>query len=144
MQNEVYLMELIIERAFMQTLQDTLGVLPMRIENKLLKGYLSKIDFAFNDGLIKTITFVSSKEFLEILGKSLLGDCKFNDMEFCDLSQELANLTMGLAKVLAVKENVHFNIATPQIFGFGEFQDAQYHCLSFALDGAFCSLFIHP
>ena len=45
MQNEVYLMELIIERAFMQTLQDTLGVLPMRIENKLLKGYLSKIDF---------------------------------------------------------------------------------------------------
>ena len=55
-----------------------------------------------------------------------------------DLSQELANLTAGLAKVLAIKENRHFNSSTPVAFGLGEMQDAQNRCMNFSLNGALC------
>ncbi|MBX7490660.1 hypothetical protein [Helicobacter turcicus] len=136
-------MDLIIERAFVQVLQDTLGATPLRVEGKLLKGYLSNIDVAFEDGRRNAITFVSSKEFLESLGFCLFGENVSDDLELRDLSQELANLTIGLAKVLAVRENVSFNITTPRAFGFGEFQDVQSRCLNFELNGALCSLFMH-
>ncbi|TLD84541.1 hypothetical protein LS70_003060 [Helicobacter sp. MIT 11-5569] len=135
-------MDLIIEKAFVQVLQDTVGATPLRVEGKLLKGYLSNIDITFENGTHNTITFVTSKEFLESLGFGLFGENVSDDLELRDLSQELANLTIGLAKVLAVKENVKFNITTPRVFGFGEFQDAQYSCLNFALEGAPCSLFM--
>ncbi|EEO25519.1 hypothetical protein [Helicobacter winghamensis] len=136
-------MELIIKKAFMQVLKDTLGATPACVENKLLKGYLSSIDVAFEDGTHNTITFVSSKEFLEFLGEGLFGEIVSSELELRDLSQELANLTIGLAKVLAVRENVNFNITTPRVFGLGEFQNAHCKSLNFALNGATCSLFMH-
>ena len=67
-------MDLIIEKAFIQVLQDTLGVTPTRTDNKLLKGYLSKIDVVFESGLQTTITFVSAKEFLGVIGEGLFGE----------------------------------------------------------------------
>lgn len=136
-------MRLIIEKAFVQMLQDTIGTAPLHVANKLAEGYLSNIDITFEDGTHNTITFVSSKGFLESLGASLLGENVSSDLELRDLSQELANLTIGLAKVLAVKEDVRFNITAPRAFGFGEFQNAHCECLNFALDGASCSLFMH-
>ncbi|MCI5969397.1 hypothetical protein [Helicobacter sp.] len=136
-------MESIFEKAFIQVMQDTLGVIPLRIESKLLEGYLSSTDITFEDGMRSAITFVSSKEFLGTLAYGLLGENISEDLELRDLSQELVNLTVGLAKVLAVKEEMQFNAAIPRAFGFGEFQDAQCRCLNFALDGAPCSLFMH-
>ncbi len=135
-------MESIIERAFIQVLQDTLNQTPTRVSDKLIEGYLSNIDIVFNEGLQNTVTFVSSKEFLKSLGFGLFGENVTDDLELRDLSQELANLTMGLAKVLAIKENKRFNIKTPNVYGYGEFQDARCHYLSFALNGAQCSLFM--
>ena len=88
-------------------------------------------------------SLLCSKEFLESLGTGLFGENVSSDLELRDLSQELANLTIGLAKVLAVKENVNFNIATPRVFGLGEFQNAHCESLNFALNGAPCSLFMH-
>ena len=136
-------MDLIIEKAFIQVLQDTLGVTPTRTDNKLLKGYLSKIDVVFESCLQTTITFVSAKEFLGAIGEGLFGESSEDDLELRDLSQELANLTAGLAKVLAIKENMHFNISTPVAFGLGEMQDAQNRCMNFSLNGALCSLFLY-
>ena len=136
-------MDFIIEKAFIQVLQDTLGVTPIRTDNKLLKGYLSRIDVVFENGMQTTITFVSAKEFLGVIGEGLFGESSDDDLELRDLSRELANLTAGLAKVLAIKENMHFNIATPITFGFGEFQDTQNRCINFSLEGALCSLFLY-
>lgn len=59
---------------------------------------------AFEDGTHNTITFVSSKEFLEFLGEGLFGEIVSSELELRDLSQELANLTIGVAKVLAVRK----------------------------------------
>lgn len=135
-------MELIIKNAFVQVLQDTLGVVPLCVEAMLLEGYLASIDLLFEDGKRDTIAFVSSKEFLEVLGMGLFGESVASELELRDLSQELANLTIGLAKVLAVKEGIRFQIATPQTFGFCAWEASHCSCVSFALDGALCSVFL--
>lgn len=133
----------IIEKAFIQAIQDTLEKTPIRCDNKLLRGYLSSIDVIFDDNTKGTVTFVSSKEFLNILSLGLFGESAKDDLTLQDLSQELANLTIGLSKVLAIKEGKSFNINTPRVFGYGEFQDRKYNHLNFVLEGAPCSLFLH-
>ncbi|WP_026944096.1 hypothetical protein [Helicobacter rodentium] len=133
----------IIEKAFIQAIQDTLEKTPIRCDNKLLRGYLSSIDVIFDDNTKGTVTFVSSKEFLNVLSFGLFGESAKDDLTLQDLSQELANLTIGLSKVLAIKEGKNFNINTPRVFGYGEFQDRQYNHLNFVLEGAPCSLFLH-
>lgn len=133
----------IIEKAFIQAIQDTLEKTPIRCDNKLLRGYLSSIDVIFDDNTKGTVTFVSSKEFLDVLSLGLFGESAKDDLTLQDLSQELANLTIGLSKVLAIKEGKSFNINTPRVFGYGEFQDRKYNHLNFVLEGAPCSLFLH-
>lgn len=133
----------IIEKAFIQAIQDTLEKTPIRCDNKLLRGYLSSIDVIFDDNTKGTVTFVSSKEFLNVLSLGLFGESAKDDLTLQDLSQELANLTIGLSKVLAIKEGKSFNINTPRVFGYGEFQDRKYNHLNFVLEGAPCSLFLH-
>ncbi|WP_297810718.1 hypothetical protein [uncultured Helicobacter sp.] len=133
----------IIEKAFIQAMQDTLEKTPAPCNNKLLCGYLSSIDLIFDDDTKGTVTFVSSKEFLNVLSFGLFGENAKDDLSLQDLSQELANLTIGLSKVLAIKEGKSFNIKTPRVFGYGEFQDKQYNHLNFTLEGALCSLFLH-
>lgn len=133
----------IIEKAFIQAIQDTLEKTPIRCDNKLLRGYLSSIDVIFDDNTKGTVTFVSSREFLNVLSLGLFGESAKDDLTLQDLSQELANLTIGLSKVLAIKEGKSFNINTPRVFGYGEFQDRKYNHLNFVLEGAPCSLFLH-
>ncbi|MBD5165989.1 hypothetical protein [Helicobacter sp.] len=133
----------IIEKAFIQAIQDTLEKTPTRCNDKLLRGYISSIDLIFGDDTKGTVTFVSSKEFLNILSFGLFGEHAKDDLTLQDLSQELANLTIGLSKVIAIKEEKSFNINTPRVFGYGEFQDKQYNHLNFTLEGAPCSLFLH-
>lgn len=133
----------IIEKAFIQAMQDTLEKTPIRCDNKLLRGYLSSIDVIFDDNTKGTVTFVSSREFLNVLSLGLFGESAKDDLTLQDLSQELANLTIGLSKVLAIKEGKSFNINTPRVFGYGEFQDRKYNHLNFVLEGAPCSLFLH-
>ena len=133
----------IIENAFKQAIEDTLDKAPQVANEKLLEGFLSSIDVMYDDGEKTTITFISTKEFLEIFGSGLLGEEEFDELTLKDLSQELANLTIGLAKVLAVTEGVKFNISTPKVYGYGEFKDSSTKSLNFTLEGTKCSLFIH-
>ena len=137
-------MEKIIINAFRQVLKDTLGETPKRVTRKLTKGFLSSIDIFLENEEKDTITFVSSKDFLAKLGNGLFGEEELDEIALKDLSQELANLTIGLAKVLAVTENIKFNISTPSVYGFGEFQDTHSSSFNFSLGrGAKCSLFMH-
>ncbi|EES89099.1 hypothetical protein [Helicobacter canadensis] len=137
------MLDKIIKNAFKQAIEDTLGKTPQVLDEKILEGFLSGIDIVYNDGDKNTITFISTREFLEKFGNGLLGEEDFDELALKDLSQELANLTIGLAKVLAVTEGVRFNISTPKVYGFGEFKDSSSKSLNFALEGARCSLFIH-
>ena len=137
-------MEKIIINAFRQVLKDTLGETPKRVTRKLTKGFLSSIDIFLENEEKDTITFVSSKDFLAKLGNGLFGEEELDEIALKDLSQELANLTIGLAKVLAVTENIKFNISTPRVYGIGEFQDTHSSSINFSLGrGAKCSIFMH-
>ena len=137
-------MEKIIINAFRQVLKDTLGETPKRVTRKLTKGFLSSIDIFLENEEKDTITFVSSKDFLAKLGNGLFGEEELDEIALTDLSQELANLTIGLAKVLAVTDNIKFNISTPRVYGSGEFQDTHSSRFNFSLGrGAKCSLFMN-
>ncbi|MDA3966364.1 MULTISPECIES: hypothetical protein [Helicobacter] len=133
----------VIKDAFIQTFEDTLGKTPKFVSGKMLEGYLSSIDIVLEDGSTNTITFVSSKGFLETFGEGMLGEDSFDDLALIDLSQELANLTIGLAKVQAIHRGLNFKIKTPNTYGFGDFKDDGYVALQFDLEGNLCSLFIH-
>lgn len=137
------MLDKIIEAAFKGAIEDTLGKIPQVCSQKTLEGFLSSIEIVNENGERNTITFVSTKEFLEKFGSGLLGEESLDELALKDLSQELANLTIGLAKVLAVPQGVRFNITTPKVYGFGEFQDLHSKSLNFELEGAKCSLFMH-
>lgn len=135
-------MDLIIKKAFIQMLEDSINQTPDTTDICLKEGYLSKIEVVFSDGVHYTISFVSSKEFLTILSLNLVGICADDDLEYRDLSQELANLTVGLAKVLAIKKGLFFDIKIPQVFGYTTFEKDR-SVANFALKGTLCSLYIH-
>ncbi len=137
------MLDKIIENAFKGAIKDTLGEIPQVCSEKTLEGFLSSIDIVNENGEKNSITFVSTGEFLEKLGNGLLGEEDFDELTLKDLSQELANLTIGLAKVLAAPQGVRFNITTPKVYGFGEFQDLHSKSLNFILEGAKCSLFMY-
>ncbi len=134
-------MDLIIKKAFLQMIEDTIAKTPELANECLREGYISSIGVIFEDGVTYTISFVASKEFLTILSLEMLGVCANDDLEFRDLSQELANLTVGLAKVLAIKKGLFFNIQIPEVFGYSTFKDAQ-RCISFNLQNTLCSIYI--
>lgn len=133
----------VIKEAFIQTFEDTLGKTPKFVSGKTLEGYLSSIDIVLDDGSTNTIMFVSSKGFLETFGEGMLGEDCFDDSVLIDLSQELANIIIGLAKVQAVCKGLNFKVKTPNTYGFGDFKDEGHIALQFDLDGHLCSLFIH-
>ncbi|NPA55283.1 MAG: hypothetical protein GXO40_02870 [Epsilonproteobacteria bacterium] len=59
---------------------------------------------------------------LEYIAEFWFGDK--NDYETEDLVKEIANLIVGNAKVMAKKENVNFNISTPEFLG--EYEKIDY------------------
>jgi len=73
------------------------------------EGFISKIQ---TDGDIKKSVYIFiPKKTLDTISMLLFGDCEY-DVE--DLVNEVANLIVGNAKVVASEDNVHFNISTPQ------------------------------
>ena len=129
----------IVEKAFIQAIGDTLGETPNQISKKLKIGYKSCIEIVNPQKENKVIWFVASKGFLEHMALNLLGEENPGEMDLRDLSQELANLTIGLAKVVAVGQGVFFDIGTPSVFGFGEIEGDL--SLDFELNGNQCSIF---
>lgn len=129
----------IFKKAFIQALEDTLGETPKLVSVQLNSGYKSCIEIVNPNKENKTIWFVASKGFLEHFSSVLLGEENPGEMELRDLSQELANLTIGLAKVIAVGEGVFFDIGTPSVFGYGDMNGEL--SLDFELNGNKCSIF---
>ena len=135
-------MNSIIHKAFIQAIEDTLGETPKQCGSQIDEGYLSSIDLVLENGQREVVLFVSSKSFLSILAESLLGEINPDDLVFKDLSQELANLTIGLSKVLAIREGVSFNIGTPKVYGFGKIEEDKTTRLNFQLGKGSCSVFV--
>ncbi|MCH5323300.1 MAG: hypothetical protein J1E31_06995 [Helicobacter sp.] len=135
-------MHSIIHKAFIQAIQDTLGEAPKQCGSQIYEGYLSSIDLVLENGQKEVVLFVSSKSFLNTLAENLLGEVNPDDLTLKDLSQELANLTIGLSKVLAIHEGLSFNIGTPKVYGFGKIKEDKTTGLNFQLGQGNCSVFV--
>ena len=80
-----------------------------KCNNPPKEGYVSKIEI---DGDIKkSIYILVPRETLDTLSMLLFGEKEY-DLQ--GLINEMANLIVGNAKVVAAEENVHFNISIPE------------------------------
>jgi len=73
------------------------------------KGFVSKIDI--EGDLNYSVYILIPKKTLDLVSISLFGD---DDYNLADLSNEIANLIIGNAKVVAGENDVNFNISTPE------------------------------
>lgn len=85
--------------------------------------YTSSIDIVFKDRN-KTIVVYSSKDMLVNVASILLFEDNPDEDCLTDLNNEIANLVVGHAKVLASNDNYQFNIATPMFDGLSSKLDA--------------------
>ena len=108
-------------------------------------GKLGKCKNIHNDGVIseikvqgdvnKGVYIFVPKETLDKISMLLFGD---TDYDLKDLTNEIANLIVGNAKVIASGENVNFNISTPK---FLDIKDIKYeNRKDYSIDGECLSI----
>jgi CheY-specific phosphatase CheX len=84
-----------------------------------INGYVSKIQI---EGDKKAdIYVVVPRKKLEYISEYWFGDQNFEEK---DLTNEIANLIVGNAKVIGDEKNIHFNISTPEFLG--EYKNIDY------------------
>ena len=102
------------------------------VENfvKSIGGNFGKCEHSHNDGFVsrievngdinKPVYLFVPKETLDEVSELLFGE---KDYDLEDLTNEIANLIVGNAKVIAADENTNFNISTPK---FLDIKDIKY------------------
>ena len=116
-----------------ENLANSIGATFGKCENPPKEGYISKIDI---DGDVKkSIYILVPKITLDKISIHLFGDCEY---DLADLVNEIANLIVGNAKVVASEEDVHFNISTPE---FLDVKDVTYEKREdYSIDGECLSI----
>jgi CheY-specific phosphatase CheX len=81
-------------------------------KNENINGYVSKIEI---DGDKKADVYVVvPRKKLEYISEYWFGDKNFDEK---DLTNEIANLIIGNAKIVGNEKNINFNISTPEFLG---------------------------
>ena len=80
------------------------------------KGFVSKIEIQGDENY--DVILVVPKEKLDYVSMFLFGD---DDYDIQDLTNEIANMIVGNAKMVAYDKGIKFDISTPDFMG--EFQD---------------------
>ena len=102
-------------------------------ENSHNDGFVSKIEV--KGDINKSIYIFIPKETLDKISMLLFGEV---DYDLKDLTNEIANLIVGNAKVVAADENIHFNISTPE---FVDIKDIKYDTRKdYSIDGECLSI----
>jgi len=83
-------------------------------------GFVAKIEISGDEN--HNIFIVVPKFKLDYIAELWFGDK--NDYDIDDLTKEIANLIVGNAKIIAEKQNVRFDISTPQFLG--EYEKIKY------------------
>ena len=113
---------------------ESIGAVFDECKNEVKEGYVSEVDIK---GDLNYAVFVSlPKETLDTVSMLLFGE---TDYDLKDLTNEISNLIVGNAKVVAADENIHFNISTPRFLGLQKVDFDKRIDLS--LDGECFSIF---
>ncbi|PAF46845.1 chemotaxis protein CheX [Helicobacter sp. 12S02634-8] len=128
----------IIRESFFDVIQKMIGKTPKDSIMPLKRGYLSSIEM-LESGIITYLC--CNKPFLQILCKHFLLDENPTQDTLMDMSQELANLIIGRAKVITKQKGGNFNISTPKFLGIKLVKDYNKG-LHFRLENGRCSIFM--
>lgn len=104
----------VIKESFFEVIKDSISVEVEESIIPLKKGYLTSIEMIGRD---TNVLLVFNKPFLKTMCLHFLDDSTPSDDALEDMARELANLTVGHAKVIAQKRNTSFNISTPEFLG---------------------------
>jgi len=88
-------------------------------KDEKIEGFVSKISIRGDENY--DIYVVVPHEKLVYMSNYYFGEDKYDPK---DLTNEIANLIIGNAKIIAAKKNINFNISTPEFLG--EFKEVEY------------------
>lgn len=129
----------VIKESFFEVIKDSISVKPEESIIPLKKGYLTSIEMI---GRETNVLLVFNKPFLKTMCLNFLGDENPSDDALEDMARELANLTVGHAKVIAQERKINFNISTPEFLGIRVIKDYDQG-IHFRLRGSgHCSIFL--
>ena len=89
-------------------------------ENEEIEGFVSKVSIRGDENY--DVYIVVPHEKLTYISNYYFGE---DDCDPKDLTNEIANLIMGNAKINAIKRNIDFNISIPEFLG--EFKEIEYN-----------------
>ena len=84
-----------------------------------IEGFVSKISIRGDENY--DVYVVIPYEKLIYMSRYYFGE---DECDSKDLTNEIANLIIGNAKIIAAKKNINFNISTPKFLG--EFEEIEY------------------
>lgn len=129
----------VIKESFVEVIKDSISVEVEESIIPLKKGYLTSIEMIGRD---TNVLLVFNKPFLKTMCLHFLDDSTPSDDALEDMARELANLTVGHAKVIAQKRNTSFNISTPEFLGIRVIKNYDQG-IHFRLQGlGHCSIFL--
>ncbi len=128
----------IIHRSFFDIVQKSINKIPTDSIMPLKKGYLSRISMI---GTRNDVFLLFDKVFLRIFCEEFLGEHNPDEQALEDMAKELANLTVGRAKVMAQELGKSFNISTTEFLGHRLIKNHD-HGLHFRLDNGHCSIYM--
>lgn len=128
----------IIHSSFFDIIKKSINQVPRDSIMPLKKGYLTKISML---GTHNDVYLLFNKEFLQIMCKYFLDENNPDESTLEDMAKELANLTVGRAKVMVEEAGKHFNISTPEYLGHRLISNYD-HGLHFRLEEGRCSIYM--
>ncbi|MGP1450531.1 MAG: chemotaxis protein CheX [Wolinella sp.] len=131
----------VLRRAFIKAIEETLEETPRVSRRAIKNGFISTIEILQNGERIPVYLIVRPL-LLQALAERLLGEMEPDENTLIDLSNELSNLVVGVAKVIGSEEGEEFNISTPQFLKVGNLKPVSDAELHFKTSHSFCSIYI--
>lgn len=130
----------LVRESFLQVVRDSIDKIPQLKVHQIKRGYSAKIDMIFNENCVFVALLMFNKDFLKIMCRDFLLEEHPDLPTVIDMGKELANLTIGHAKVLGQQHHIAFNISMPYL---GVSKNNKKPDISYELENkGYCNIFI--
>lgn len=128
----------VIHNSFFDVIKGSVSKAPTDSIMPLKKGYLTRISMI---GTKNDVFLLFNKAFLSNMCLYFLSEENPDESTLEDMAKELANLTVGRAKVVTQELGKHFDISTPEYLGHRLIKDYDKG-LHFRLGKGRCSIYV--
>lgn len=130
----------LVRESFLQVIRDSIDKIPELKSHQIKRGYSAKIDMIFDEKCVFVALLIFNKDFLKIMCRDFLLEEHPDLPTVIDMGKELANLTIGHAKVLGQQSDIAFKISTPYL---AVVTNNKKPDISYELEGkGYCNIFI--